>query len=621
MKRIGVIGLTGVALVMLLAASWAPVFAWEIDLKGETEWRYRYWTRTGNNDIFGQMDANAVYLGINHLQTFPTWATTNRASGTFGVLAGENRFGADMCLNDYRMTIFPKIVVNKAISVEASVNLTSLGIWSDGQPLDSRTQVTRASGGAADTTFNMQNPGFVNSLYVPIQDRAVAVDVPNTYVTLQWLKMSIRTPMLDFSIGYKDSKIGMGLWKHTCNRASSSFGMTAYYGPFKFGLSPYFARSQSAWALNTTGTTNNVTGANTNTWSSSPATPTSRNQGVGASQRQEDRRDYFRAIEGEIEYSAGCWNFQLVSDSYREPSAPTPTPRGVALPAALPRPSEDIVRYRIALATKYFNGRFFFNGEADWFNRWRSGRGTADPGTNAGVTVRQDRDNNGWLYGTEMGVVAGPSKVTLNYVRATGNDPSTRHTTEDAADSEQSLSACYMKNWGYLMYYMYGAGDGWDAAGYGQPTNLQHVGAKLDYAVASNLNISALYAYAWRDQPTAYRLGGNYQLGLRQWTNDDILAAHAGVVIGRAVPDSAREIGWEVDLGINWKILEGLTWNTTFSYWKPGNWWAYAFPNTAAIYRAGVAPNANTSEALAIRDLGRDIDALFAVETTLQINF
>lgn len=603
MRRFGVIGVIGIALLALATLS-SPVLAWEMDLKGETEWRYRYWTRTGNNDIFGQMDANAVYLGINHLQTFPTTATTNRGSGTFGVLAGENRFGADMCLNDYRMTVFPKIVVNKAISVQASVNLTSLGIWSDGQPLDSRTQTARAAGGAADVTFAMQNPGYVNSLYVPIQDRPVSVDVPNTYVTLQWLKMSITTPMLDFSIGYKDSKIGMGLWKHTCNRSSSSFGVTARYGPFKIGLAPYFARNQSAWSLGTS---------------------RSRIEGQGATQRQEDRRDYFRAVEGVLEYSSGCWTFELVSDSYREPSAPIPTARGAALPTALPRPSEDILRYRIAMATKYFNGRFFFDAEADWFNRWRAGRGTADPSTGAGTLVRQDRDNVAWLYGLEMGVVGGPSKVTLNYVSATGNDPSTRHTTEDAIDSEQGLSACYMRYWGYLMYYMYGAGDGWDAAGYGQPTNLHHLGAKLDYAVASNLNISALYAYAWRDRPTAYRLGGNYRLGIQQWTNDDILAAHSGTFVGRAVPDSAREIGWEVDLGINWKILENLTWNSTFAYWKPGNWWAYALPNTAAIYRAGVTPNSNPNtaagEALAIRDLGRDIDALFAVETTLLVHF
>lgn len=567
----------------LLSALAIPVFAWDFHMKGETEWRYRYWTRTGNDDIFGAMD-RLVDLGINHLQTFPTAAHTNRGSGTFGVLAGENRFGADMQRVDYRTTLYPKIGVNKAISVEASVNLTSLGIWSDGQPLV-------GSGIAATTT----NPGYVNSLYVPIQDRPVNVDVPNTFVTLQWLKTSIKTPMLDFSIGYKSSKIGMGLWKHECNRASSSFSVSAHYGPLKIGFSPYFGREQSAWTL---------------------GTARSRIEGNGASQRQEDRRDYFRAFEGEVEYNNGPLSLQIVSDSYHQPNSPVPDARFAAI-AGGARPNEDILRYRLAFAAKYFNGRFFFDAEADWFTRWRSGRGTAD----SPALVRQNRDNEAWLYGLETGIVAGPSKITLNYARATGDDPSTRHTTEDAADSEQGLSACYMKDWGYLMYYMYGAGDGWDAAGYGQPTNFHHLGAKLDYAVASNLNVFGLFAYAWRDHPNAYTLGGDGRGGIRPFTNDDIRLAQLGQSTLRAVPDHAREIGWEIDGGVAWKLLENLTWNTTVAWWKPGSWWSYAYPDTAALYRATAGGAVTSNYPIAISRAGRNIDALFAVETTMMVSF
>jgi hypothetical protein len=579
MKAFGMI----MIVALLLSALAIPAFAWDFHMKGETEWRYRYWTRTGNDDIFGAMD-RLVDLGINHLQTFPTAATTNRGSSTFGVLAGENRFGADMQRVDYRTTLFPKISVNKAISVDASVNLTSLGIWSDGQPLV-------GSGIAATTT----NPGYVNSLYVPIQDRPVNVDVPNTFVTLQWLKTSIKTPMLDFSIGYKTSSIGMGLWKHKCNRASASFSVSARYGPFKFGFSPYFGREQSAWTL---------------------GTARSRIEGNGASQRQEDRRDYFRAFEGEIEYNNGPLSLQIVSDSYHQPNSPSPDARFAAINGAA-RPNEDILRYRLAFAMKYFNGRFFFDAEGDWFTRWRSGRGTAD----SSVLVRQNRDNEAWLYGLETGVVAGPSKVTLNYVRATGDNPSTRHTTEDAADSEQGLNACYMRDWGYLMYYMYGAGDGWDAAGYGQPTNFQHVGAKLDYAVASNLNVFGVFAYAWRDQPNAYTLGGDGRGGLRPFTNDDIRLAQLGQSTLRAVPDHAREIGWEIDGGVAWKLLENLTWNTTLAWWKPGSWWSYAYPDSSAIYRATGGAALTTNYPIAISRAGRNVDPLLAVETTLLISF
>jgi len=570
---------TAVLAAILMATQAA---AWEFSMKGDWEWRYRYWTRTGNNDIFGQMDDTHVNLGINHLVVFPTGATTNRInSSNFGggVLAGENNYGADMTLTDNRMTIFPKIKVNPAISVEASVNMTSLGIWSNGRPY--------AEGVAY---------GWINDLYVPIGDRPVASHVPNTFVTVQWLKASIHTPMLDFSLGYKTSAIGMGLWKHPCNRASASFSVTAHYGPFKIGFSPYFGRERSAW-------------------------DTTRITGAGSTRRKDDRRDYFRALFGEIHYRSGPVDIQLVSDSYHQPNSPRVTARGAGLPAPT-RPDEDILRYRIALAMKYFDGRSFFHAEADWFNRWRSGRGSADPATNVPpYRDRQERDNDGWLYGVELGRFAGPSKVTLNYVRATGNDPSTRKTTDDAADSESGITSCYMKPWGYLMYYMYGAGDGWDAAGYGQPTNFHHAGVRIDYAVASNLNVNLVYSRAWRDQPNAYRLGGDYQIRAQAWTNEDIWQSQRGTFRGQAVPDHARDIGWETDLGVDWKLLEGLTWSTTFAYWKPGNWWSYAYPNTAHLYRIGTVPNNNTNEADATFGLGREIDGLFSVETKLLINF
>jgi hypothetical protein len=620
MKRFGFIGL--IALLAICAT--APAFAWEYSMKGDWEWRYRYWTRTGQNDIFGQMDGTNVNLGVNHLAVFPTSGTTNRMSNNFGVLAGQNNYGCDMNLVDNRSTLYPKIKVNKAISIEGSVNLTSLGIWSDGDPYN-------FGGGVNNGAGTFRNTGFYNSMYVPIQDRPVASNVPNTFVTLQWLKASIKTPMLDFSLGYKTSAIGMGLWKHKDNRSSASFSVSANYGPFKIGFSPYFGRELSAWALNT----------NFN--------PSSRNTGAGSPQRKEDRRNYFQAIMGEIQYSNGPLVLQLVSDSYRQPSAPAVPSgtaadrfRGGSIVAGLP--SDDILRYRIAMAAKYNNGKFFFNGEADWFNRWRSGRGTANGTTASGTPantpptlVNQNEDDQAWLYGIELGALCGPSKVTFNYVRATGDDTSTRDTSEDAAIAEQSISAQYMKPWGYLMYYMYGTGDGWDASGDGQPTNFHHVGGRLDYAIAANLNTFVVFSKAWRDQAGAYTLGGDFRVGGRPFTNDDIAAAKgfgpnsAAGDTRVAVPESANDIGWELDLGYDWKILEGLTWSTTFAYWKPGNWWAHAFPNTAFIYRqlnGGPIPANGTNQIVpnnqgtnAVAFIGRDIDPLFAAETRLLINF
>ncbi len=587
------------AIAALASILTAPAFAWELSMKGDAEWRYRYWARTGNMDIFGPMDGTNVYLGINHLRTFPTDGTQNGISSAFGVQAGENCYGSEMSFVDYRMTLFPKIEVNPAIDFEASVNLTSLGIWSDGEPYNSANAAL----------------GYVNSLYVPIGNRPAAVDVPNTYVTLQWLKMGIKTPMLNFSIGYKTSHWGMGLRKHKFDRASSSFTVTAFYGPFHIAFSPYFARNESSWGLHNA---------------------TSRNEGRNSYQRQEQRRNYFSAFQGDIVYSSGPLEIGLLSDSYTEHHSNWVTARLATLNTPNHRPATpDLIRYRINPYVKYTNGRFFFNAEGNWLTRWRTGRATADPEnavpTAANLRVRPDQSDDAFIYGVELGVLCGASKVTWNYIRATGQDPTTRITTEDAGMAEQGVSAGYMKDWGLLMYYMYGAGTGWDAAGYGQPTNLHHWGSRFDYAVASNLNVFALCSYAWRDQPNAYTLGGDWRGGARPFTNNDIAQAQ-GIIGGyegqTAVPDSARDIGWEVDAGVSWKLLENLVWNSTFAYWKPGSWWSYAYPNTAAIYRAnagavpGTAGNlAGADRVNALSGIGRDIAPLFAVESNLQVNF
>jgi hypothetical protein len=580
----------------LLSALAIPAFAWEFHMKGDGEWRYRYWSRTGDKDIFGLMDATHVYLGINHLRTFPTTSgiqnTIGTNGGTFGVQAGENCYGAEMSFVDYRVTLFPQIKVNPAVTIEGSVNLTSLGIWSDGQPYKSGLGTAAAPGPSA-------SPGYVNSLYVPISEEQAGVGIPNTYVTMQYLKLGITTPMLNFGIGYKASAWGLGLWKSACDRPSTSFDLNANYGPFIIGFTPYFARSQSTWSLNGS---------------------TSRNEGANSYQRQEQRRNYILALEGYLVYKAADLDMGIMSDSYVQQHANRVNGRLAALTVS--RPDQDDVRYRVDAYMKYFNGRFFFDAEGAWFARWRGGRGTADPAGAGAQRAQRDQDATAFMYAVETGAVAGPSKVTLNYVRATGQDPVTRYTNEDAADAEQGASACYMKDWGYLMYFMYGTGTGWDASGNGQPTNFHHLGGRLDYAVASNLNVFGVFSYAWRDQPNAFTLGGDGMGGARFFTNEDIRLAQAGASTLRAVPDSAREIGWEVDGGVAWKLLENLTWNTTLAWWKPGAWWSYAYPDTAAIYRFNNGAAITTANyPIAISRAGRDINPIFAVETTLGVTF
>ncbi|MHB8203476.1 MAG: hypothetical protein ACYDHG_07180, partial [Desulfomonilaceae bacterium] len=37
-----------------------------------------------------------------------------------------------------------------------------------------------------------------------------------------------------------------------------------------------------------------------------------------------------------------------------------------------------------------------------------------------------------------------------------------------------------------------------------------------------------------------------------------------------------RSLGYEIDLGLNWKLLEAWQFGLTAAYWVPGQWFSYA---------------------------------------------
>lgn len=569
----------------------SKAFSWEFTMKGDNEIRYRYWGRLGNEDIFGAMDSS-VYLGVNHLVTHPSPSRDNFPTNSFGVLAGENRFGSDMNFTDMRVTLVPKMVVNPAIELEGSVNLTSLGLHSGGRPYD---------------TYG--TPGEINSLYVPVSNRPSAIDVPNTIVTVQWWRMRFEMPIGTFILGYRPVSLGMGLWKHACQRSSTAMALRVSYGPISVLMGPYLGRTLTNW------------------------NQPSRNSGTIATYRRDDDRDYRRGQHFDLFYRQGLLAVDFAHTGYRDDSSQSVDQRVLATgaPANLTpvgTPAADRRVDETTLAVKYYDGRFFFNAEANYFYHWRSGLGSTEL---RGATryQRTDADVRSWLYGVETGLMAGPAKVTFSYVRSTGDDPSTRKDDEDTGRGTTGVNNCYIRHWGLLMYDMYGTGTDWNGAGRGQPVNLHHVGGRLDYTIAANLNLFLVNSWAWRDQANAFVLGGNYSHTVARFSNNTIaqqkgLAGFGAPVPGlQAVPDHASDIGWEVDFGWNWKVLENLTWNSVLAFWQPGSWWSYAYPNTAEIYRrnGGTVPQDPLDEVGATSGLGRKIDCLVGFESSLIVSF
>ena len=90
----------------------------------------------------------------------------------------------------------------------------------------------------------------------------------------------------------------------------------------------------------------------------------------------------------------------------------------------------------------------------------------------------------------------------------------------------------------------------------------------------------------------------------------------AGGVYTPTIPDGA--LGYEIDAGFDWKLLEGMTARCTAGYWVPGNWWSYACAdkslNSWGYYTLNTGSGWGTIP-------GKHIDPVFGMEFKLEGNF
>jgi hypothetical protein len=219
---------------------------------------------------------------------------------------------------------------------------------------------------------------------------------------------------------------------------------------------------------------------------------------------------------------------------------------------------------------KYNNGRFFANAEIDYYDR--RVEELADPTFGSQY----------WeclVYGAEAGFLAGPAKFTLFVFNGTDNDRragvvvKNGNLYEISPDFGNSYTVCYP--YVYLMGFHYGGGNAFGqnpAHGRGQWTSGLLYAARMDYAVAANLNVYGSFA-------RAKQWNKSFGWGYISLVDGDAVGETPGQVVfsnkgAPAIPDD--DMGWEVGYGVDWKLLEGLTLRFKGAYWQPGNWWKFA---------------------------------------------
>ena len=189
----------------------------------------------------------------------------------------------------------------------------------------------------------------------------------------------------------------------------------------------------------------------------------------------------------------------------------------------------------------------------------------------------------------ETGFLAGPVKLSLLYAWSPGPDRRNGaligrqsaafvwHPTFDTHLDNYSVFVPYAQIFGYN----YGSGlEAYNLSFNGYVRDARVLAARLDYAMAANLNLSATFFWAERTT-NGYGWGliaPNDTLMPPQFIsipNDgNIQFAINGAAGSPNIPDPS--LGYEFNAGFEWMLLEKWTVQFLFGYWQPGKWFNYA---------------------------------------------
>ncbi len=562
MKRFWTILVAGLVLVAVAA----PAFAWEFQMKGEYEYRLKWFSRTGGTDLFGVASvqdnppvggpAGAAFrvglAGPNFYGTSLAGAAV--ASNGAGVRIGRGGFSmwdSDAYYNDSRMTLQPVIRINPAIRLH--------GVYTIG---GYRNRYLMNAGAASAGTPSLER-------YYMHQTSDNAYDTASIGSWEQF-RATVQLPYGVLSIGAKDFPLGTGATTSFATR-SESFLLVLPYGPIRMLPALWLARSSVLSGWQTTpdsGVKPSVFAGFIMTYDSGPCS-----LGAGV-----------------------IWRQQHLNAAF----APNNT---AALGALSPGPvgtgglDQNLLFWEYFF--KYNNGRFMLAAEYSFatLDQYYLGRSTIPAAvvggpTRKGLSGEVHNEYNHWFI--EAGAVAGPAKVRLLYAGASGPVLNDNNPTKNYQPYGINYQA--MQPYEFLMFNTYGGGNQafsnllMPNDGHGLMADAFCFAGRADYAVASNLNVYGSYIWAHRLEAAGAFAGGVASTGgagtgtaaaAQAWKQLNGWGANPNPYVDDGF------IGWEANAGVEWKLLEGMNMFLRYSYWQPGGWFNQAYQ--AVGYRNGVA--------------------------------
>jgi hypothetical protein len=619
---------------LLVAAFALPAFAWEFELTGEYEYRLRYLSRTGDTDLFGVKPLQeGVVLSNSGQQLFagptnvgfagPNWYNTNFGpnglntvgvtgarnvedalnpavvglvegpgspilrpvgavtghfvdfnSGAHIVKGGYSTWGCDALYNDSRLTLNPVIRVNPAIRV--------FGVYTVGGIRHKYFQNYIGAWGLGIGTPPLER-------YYMSQTSENAYDTASLGSWEQF-RATIQMPIGLLSIGVKDFPFGTGA-TFGYNVREDTLLLVAPYGPFRFLYGIWLAHGHEL--------------VGRNSWFTAPDRDT--------------KPTWFHG--GIFTYDCGAlslgglviWrNFHAGNQVSNFPNFGLQAPVITPGPGTLKGQDEVDLIYQAFL--KYNNGRFFAAAEYAWadLDVYRLGL--------------PQSYLEGYHWFSEIGGVAGPSKLRLMYAQASGpvlNNGTDIFGLNVKLYTPFAVNYQAMRPYQFLMFETYAGGnDTFNelvllSDDHGMMSDAYCFAGRLDYAIACNLNIWGSYIWAHRLERAGFLKGGKLSNGAPATLAQHLLfvtqnfgaaSGLAGGPINPYVDDGY--LGWEANLGLDWKLLENMNMHVQYSYWQPGDWFTQAYQ---AIGMSGGVAVDN-----AVVD-GRD--AIQAIQGSFVINF
>ncbi len=511
---------------------------------------YETFGQFGDRGFFGKYDVDAGGGGPN-ATIAGDYASCN---GWMGAQMGGLVSGSDAALSMIYMWTEMTLRINRSMKVQGTY---FLGSWADLFQTDSQARLI-STGYRAATFQGAQvsfSPGYWSNLW-----------------------FSAKTPWGVAILGKRPGGFGLGLLFDPLNRSSESISLVVPYGPFTF------------------------TG---NLYAGHPADPhygglNLQSPYYNIADKNGQRGVHFGAS---AEYDSGPFSAGILTEYMRSHFGPE---------AAIYQFNRDELNTVDSsgilgvLYGRFSNGRIFANGEFDLVNMVNRKGPRVDKGPDFHNYVDHYR------IGIEGGLFVGSSKLSLVYAWLSGNDRRNGELIDRQGRlvgrmAESYASTTFLRPYSLIMTYGYGLGTDVNSnTGDGAIQDASVYGFRYDKAIAANLNVYGTFF-------SAARVGNGYGWG---YLRPDTTPGEEGAVIGEvtagpSIPD--KDLGWEIDIGVDWRLLDGLVFSVSTGFWRPGKWFNYACVDKAI---AGWA-DPDTAEGWAVNP-GRDIDPVWAAIFSIQ---